>query len=81
MLLVSGGLAPRRAVGLLGLGMAAFAASAMVGLLDTYRTLQENPMPVAQLGPGLFVAALGAAVVAVGALPGVRRRAPEGQPA
>ena len=76
VLLVSGGLVLRRAVGVLGLAMAAFAAWLMVGLLDTYRTLQENPMLVAQLGPGLFVAALGAAVVAASALPRRRRPAP-----
>ena len=81
VLLVSGGLVLRRAVGVLGLGMAAFAGWLMVGLFDTYRTLQANPMLVAQLGPGLFVAALGAAVVAAGALPRARRHVPAGQPA
>ena len=81
VLLVSGGLVLRRAVGVLGLGMAGFALWLMVGLFDTYRTLQANPMLVAQLGPGLFVAALGAALVAAGALPRVRRPAPAGQPA
>lgn len=81
VLLVAGGLVLRRAVGVLGLGMAAFAVWLMVGLFDTYRTLQANPMLVAQLGPGLFVAALGAALVAAGALPRPRRPAPAGHPA
>lgn len=58
----------RRVLGGLGVGLAIFAAWILLGLPATYRTMQDNPMLVARIGPGVFVAMLGALVVAAAAL-------------
>lgn len=47
----------------LGIGLSVFAAWILFGVPATYRTMQENPMLVARIGPGLFVALLGALIV------------------
>ena len=43
------------------------------GLFETYGTLRENPMYVARLGPGLFMAMLGALTLTVAAVFARRR--------
>ena len=53
----------RRLLGALGIGLALFAAWILMGVPETYRTMQENPMLVARVGPGLFVAMFGALIV------------------
>ena len=58
------------AIGLLLLGYASYL---VVGLLATMRGLAAQPLAVPQLGPGLFVSTVGAALVAVA--PWMRRRA------
>ncbi len=67
----------RLLLGGLGIGLALFAGWILLGVPATYRTLQENPMLVAQIGPGLFVALLGTLVVGGALLPQrFTRRAP-----
>lgn len=59
----------RLMLGGLGVGLALFAGWILLGVPATYRTLQENPMLVAQIGPGLFVALLGTLIVGGALLP------------
>ena len=56
----------RRVVALLGGALAVFTVWLMVQLLITYRDLHANPMLVPRLGPGLFIAVVGALVAALG---------------
>ena len=53
----------RWAIGLYGFALLAFASWLMVGLLISYRQLSADPMMVAGLSPGLFVAVAGALLV------------------
>jgi len=71
-LLWSGAPLVRRLVGALGVAMLGFAGWLAVGLFDTIRGVQANPMMVARIEPGLFVVLAGAAVVAAALL--VRER-------
>jgi len=68
--------APRlqRAVALLGWVLTAFAICLTLQLFNSYRELRANPMLVARLGPGLFLALLGSLLAAATALPSSRRR-------
>jgi hypothetical protein len=54
----------RWAVGLWGFGLLAFAGWLVVQLLVTYQRLAADPLFLARLGPGLFVASIGAAALA-----------------
>jgi len=53
----------RRAIGLLGFALLAFSVRLLVELVRTYHTLTGDPLMAPRLGPGLFVAAIGAAIV------------------
>lgn len=57
----------RGLLGSLGVGLAVFSAWLLLGVPTTYRTMQENPMLVARIGPGLFVVLLGALLVVAAA--------------
>lgn len=61
----------RTMLGCLGGGLLGFATWILVGVPATYRAMQQNPMLVARIGPGLFVVLLGALLVV--AAPFVRR--------
>lgn len=52
----------RRTVAVLGWGLTGFIIWLTVQLLATYRDLRANPMLVPRLGPGLFLALVGALV-------------------
>lgn len=62
---------PRRALhwllGSLGLCLTLFTAWILAGVPATYRAMQENPLLVAQLGPGLWVVLGGTLLIAAGA--------------
>ncbi len=53
----------RRALTLTGIGLAAFSAYLIVGLVTVYREVSADPLVVAQPGPGLAVVAVGALLV------------------
>jgi hypothetical protein len=50
----------QRAVAVLGWALSGFAIWLVIQLLITYRELRANPMVVPRLGPGLFLALVGA---------------------
>ena len=52
-----------RAIGLLGFALLVFSVRLLVELVRTYHTLTGDPLMAPRLGPGLFVAAIGAAIV------------------
>lgn len=62
---------PRRSLhwllGSLGLCLTLFTAWILAGVPATYRAMQENPLLVAQLGPGLWVVLGGTLLIAAGA--------------
>ncbi len=62
---------PRRALHWLlcslGLCLTLFTAWILAGVPATYRAMQENPLLVAQLGPGLWVVLGGTLLIAAGA--------------
>jgi len=89
-LLVAGGLAAvliglgllipsRRALrwplGGLGLSLTLFTTWILLGVPATYRAMQENPLLVARLGPGLIVVMLGALLISAGGVLTARRGA------
>lgn len=51
----------------LGLCLTLFTAWILAGVPATYRAMQENPLLVAQLGPGLWVVLGGTLLIAAGA--------------
>ncbi len=58
----------RWALGALGLVTTLFSTWILAGVPATYRTMQENPLLVAQTGPGLWVVLCGALLVMAGAI-------------
>lgn len=70
---------PRRTLhwllGGLGLCLALFTAWILAGVPATYRAMQENPLLVAQTGPGLWVVLGGALLVVTSAVISARRGA------
>ncbi len=63
--LVAGGRVLRWGIGLFGFSLLAGATWLMLRLLATYQELTADPFAVAALGPGLFVALGGAALIFV----------------
>lgn len=69
----------RSSVGALGLVLALFTGWLLLGLRSTTRELGGHPMLIARPGPGLFVALIGALVVAGTLVPEPRRHARAGR--
>ena len=55
----------RRAIGVLGVALAAFASWVLIGLHETIRTLAHHPLMLARPGFGLYVALAGALAMAL----------------
>lgn len=78
--LAAGPPALRWGLGLWGFMLLAYAGWLVTQLLATYQQLVADPLVVARLGPGLFVAAVGAAALAATLLIGPARPAAAEQP-
>jgi hypothetical protein len=63
--LLQGGHAVRWGLGMMGVGLLGFAIWLLVGLFELHGQLASNPMMVPKLEPGLFVATVGALLVAL----------------
>jgi hypothetical protein len=77
--LLTGWLPLRWALGLWGFGLLAFSGWLIVQLLAAYQRLAADPLFLARLGPGLFVAAAGAAMLAATLLLGATEPTPRAE--
>lgn len=55
----------RRALAGVGIGLTAFSAYLVVGMVSVYRDVSSDPLLVAQLGPGLVLVVIGSLAIVV----------------